>query len=419
MSESYGSLRINVRAADRAVSGDCSYCGIPIENARVIITDRDSLRTIEELRTDISGQTPPVVLPAPPPGYSQKANSGKPYSEYNVFIESDGFERAAYYGVQIFPDSASVSDAQLRYITGSGASPAGIVVPEPVLWGAYPAKIPENEVKELPPTDGYVVLPRAVIPEYIVVHLGTPSNASAQNVWVPFREYIKNVACSEIYCTWPKETIRANVTAIVSFTLNRVYTEWYRGKGYDFTITNTTAYDQAFSYGRTLFEEITVIVDEIFSTYLTRPGIRQPLLTQYCDGKKVDCEKGLKQWGSKELGDSGYTAFDILKYYYGYDCYYEQAEKVEGVPVSFGGRLLTYGSSGDDVRTVQEQLNRIGEVYAMINRLPVTGFYGEQTTAAVKTFQMIFGLPESGNVDFSTWYRISDIYTSIEKLAEL
>ena len=405
-----GSLQVNVYAQN---------IGIPVENARVTVTDRDSLRIIEEFRTDSSGQTAELSLPAPPAEYSLEPSNNKPYSEYNVFVEADNLEKAAFYGVQIFSGTQAVTNVGLQYITDNDSpSMRSVLIPEPVLWGAYPAKIPESEVKELPPPGGFVVLPEPVIPEYVIVHLGTPSS-NAENVWIPFKDYIKNVACSEIYSTWPSETIKANVTAIVSFTLNRVYTEWYRGKGYDFTITNTTAYDQAFSYGRNIFREISVIVDDLFSTYLTKPDIVQPLLTQYCDGKKILCEKGLKQWGSKELGDRGYSAYEILKYYYGYDVYYESAKKVEGVPVSFGGELLTYGSSGNEVRTVQEQLNTISDTYSSIPKLPVTGFYGEQTQNAVKIFQRIFGLPETGNVGFSTWYRISDIFVSIKKLSEL
>lgn len=200
---------------------------------------------------------------------------------------------------------------------------------------------------------------------------------------------IKNVASCEIYSTWPKESIKANVLAIISFTLNRVYTEWYRGKGYDFTITNNTAYDHAFTYGRNIFEEISIVVDEVFSTYITKPCIKQPLFTQYCDGRRVQCQKGMHQWGSKDLGDRGYLAIDILKNYYGYDIYYEAAEKSEGVP------------------------------YPKIQKLRTDGVYGEQTKEAVHTFQEIFHLPVTGIVDFATWYQISNIYVAVTKLSEL
>jgi len=175
-----------------------------------------------------------------------------------------------------------------------------------------------------------VVLPEPVIPEYVVVHDGRPEDRSAPNYWVRFKDYIKNVACSEIYSTWKTEAIKANVLAIISFTLNRVYTEWYRGKGYDFTVTSSTAFDQSFSYGRTIFEEIGVVVDDLFTTYVTKEGISQPLFTQYCDGRRTQCQ-GLSQWGSQALGEQGWDAVSILRKYYGSDIYLKSAEKVEGV----------------------------------------------------------------------------------------
>ena len=284
------------------------------------------------------------------------------------------------------------------------------------LWGDFPPKIPEDEVKPLPDADGLVVLPKPVIPEYIIVHLGKPSDQGVPNEWVLFRDYIKNVACSEIYATWARETIKANVLAIISFTLNRVYTEWYRGKGYDFTITNSTAYDQSFVPGRTIFEEISVVVDDLFNTYITREGAGQPLLTQYCDGRQTQCN-GLSQWGSQALGEQGWDAISILRRYYGSDIYLAPAEKVEGVPMSFGGETLTVGSAGEDVRTIQLQLNRISENFPALPRVRADGVYGTETQEAVRTFQSIFLLPQTGDVDFATWYSISNIYVAVAKLA--
>lgn len=410
MNSNYGRLSISVCA---------NNIGMPIDNARVTITDRDNQKIIEKLTTNSSGQTPIIELPAPPVEYSLEYSNMKPYSEYNILAESDSFENIKIDGIQILPSSTAKETAQMKYRTDNSNSVQQILVNEHTLWGAYPAKIAEDEVKPLPESYGYVVLPEIVVPEYIIVHLGTPNNKSAENVWVAYKDYIKNVASSEIYSTWPAETIRANVIAIISFTLNRVYTEWYRGKGHDFTITNNTAYDHAFNYGRNIFEEISIIVDEIFSTYLTRPNINQPLFTQYCDGKRVNCEKGMKQWGSKDLGDKGYSAYDILKSYYGYDTYLETAPKVEGIPKSYGGTVLTYGITNEDVSTVQEQLNSVSNNYPKIPKLPVTGYYGEQTQTAVKTFQEIFGLPQTGSVDFATWYELSNIFVSVKKLSEL
>ena len=236
---------------------------------------------------------------------------------------------------------------------------------------------------------------------------------------MPFKDYIKNVACSEIYSTWPDATLRANVLAIISFVLNRVFTEWYRGKGYDFTITSSTAYDHAFVYGRNIYKSISIVVDEMFNTYITKFGIRQPLLAQYCDGKKVSCPNWMSQWGSKYLGDQGYNAINILRRYYGQDIYLEQARKVSGIPASYPGVVLQVGSRGKDVRTIQNQLLTISRNYPAIPKLKVDGIFGNMTRQAVQIFQQVFYLPASGLVDFPTWYKISNIYVAVAKLAEL
>lgn len=201
-----------------------------------------------------------------------------------------------------------------------------IVIDAHTLYGEYPPKIPESEIKTVEET-GEIVLSRVVIPEYVVVHDGAPGDSTAANYYVRYRDYIKNVASSEIYATWPDATIRANVLAIMSFTLNRVYTEWYRGKGYVFTITSSTAYDHKFIYGRNFFQSISQVVDEMFENYLSRPNVRQPILTQYCDGQRVTCPDWMSQWGSKYLGDQGYSAIDILRSYYGNDMYINSAEE--------------------------------------------------------------------------------------------
>lgn len=204
---------------------------------------------------------------------------------------------------------------------------------------------------------GEIVLSRVVIPEYVVVHDGVPTDSSAPNYYVRYTDYIKNVASSEIYATWPESTIYANILAIMSFTLNRVYTEWYRNQGYNFTITSSTAFDQKWIYGRNIYENISYLVDTIFANYLSRPGVRQPILTSYCDGRRVNCS-GLSQWGSKYLGDEGYSAMEIIHYYYGSDMYINTADAISGIPSSWPGYTLTIGSSGAKVLQMQEQLNR-------------------------------------------------------------
>ncbi len=394
--------------------------GKPASNAIVRVTAHgDDSKIIEELITDSSGQTPEINLAAPPVEYSMEPGQPKPYSEYDVSITMEGYEPMKVKGVQIFPNATACQDARLRPSVDFGGQPEVFTIAEPVLWGTYPPKIPEDSVKELPPSTGFVVLPKVVIPEFVIVHNGVPTDKTAQNYRVPFKDYVKNVASCEIYSNWPESTITANILAIISFTLNRVYTEWYRGKGYNFTITNSTAFDHAFNYGRNIFQELSVIVDEIFNTYVTKPEIRQPLFTQYCDGKKSLCPNWMSQWGSKSLGDQGYGHVEILKNYYGNEVFLMEAEKVEGVPKSFNGPNLQMGSSGDNVRVIQEQLNAISDNYPAIKKMKVDGIFGQGTLAAVERFQEIFRLPATGIVDIGTWYKISDVYVAVKKLAEL
>jgi peptidoglycan hydrolase-like protein with peptidoglycan-binding domain len=382
-----------------------------------IASSRDAARIIEKLQTDSSGQTPEIELDSPPREYSMNTDMPKPYAEYDLNIEMEGFAAKAVKGVQVFPDAEALQDVVVNPAGGGG--PEVVSIPEPVLWGDYPNKIPEPDSKDTPVKSGFVVLPEAVVPEYIVVHEGAPTNASAQNRYVPFKDYIKNVACCEIYSNWPEETLKANVLAIISFTLNRVYTEWYRSRGYSFTVTNSTAVDQAFTYGRNIFSEISVVVDEIFSTYITRPGISQPLLTQYCDGKKSQCPNWMTQWGSMDLGNKGYGAVEILKHFYGDEIYLMEAKQVAGAPSSYPGSALQTGSSGSSVREIQEQLNAISNNYPLIQKLRVDGVYGDSTRVAVSTFQKIFKAPQSGIVDFGTWYKISEKFVAVTRMAEL
>lgn len=219
--------------------------------------------------------------------------------------------------------------------------------------------------------------------------------------------------------TWPEATIMANVLAIQSFTLNRVYTEWYRNQGYNFTITNSTAFDHKWIAGRNIFESISTVVDTIFANYLSRPNVTQPILTQYCDGKKVSCPNWMTQWGSKYLGDQGYDAISILRYYYGDSMYINTAQEISGVPSSWPGTDLTVGSRGDKVRQMQNQLNVISNGYPLIPKITADGVYGTQTQDAVKVFQQIFKLPQTGVVDYPTWYKISEIYVGVSRIAEL
>lgn len=394
--------------------------GKPLNNVSVTISGAgEDGDIIERITTDSSGNTETIDLTAPDIEFSLEPDSRvKPYSEYDVEVNVDGYDPVKIEGVQILPDTLALQNIILNKRQISFPNQNNIFILPHTLWQTFPPKIPEESVKPLPEGEGFIVLPEPIIPEFIVVHDGVPSNSSAQNYYVPFKDYIKNVASCEIYSTWPIETLEANILAIISFTLNRVYTEWYRGKGYDFTITNSTAYDQAFVYGRNIFSEISEVVDYLFTTYITKPNIRQPLFTQYCNGSNVTCPGWLSQWGSKELGDRGYDAVEILRQYYGSEIYLAAAEEVAGVPLSYPGEALVVGSEGGAVRTIQEQLNAISDNYPAIQKVRVDGVYDEQTASSVRKFQEIFDLPQSGIVDFGTWYQISNIYVAVEKLAE-
>lgn len=390
---------------------------IPIENATInIYSSSDPTRQIEQIRTNDLGETDRIELPAPPLEYSEQPDEPRPYTDYNFEISAPNYEPVFIEGAQILPDVTAVQPVTMNPVVTSNEPQEDINIPDHTLYGDYPPKIPEDEVKPMDES-GEIVLSRVVLPEYVVVHDGVPSNSSAPNYYIRYTDYIKNVASSEIYATWPENTIYANVLAIMSFTLNRVYTEWYRNQGYNFTITSSTAYDQKFMYGRNIYENISQIVDSIFNNFVSRPGIRQPLFTSYCNGTTVTCS-GLSQWGSKYLGDEGYTAIEILRYYYGNNVYINSTDYVSGVPSSWPGSNLSRGSRSDKVRQMQEQLNRIAQNYPLIPRVSVDGIYGPGTEEAVKVFQKVFGLPQTGVVDFPTWYKISQIFVGVSRISE-
>lgn len=275
-----GKLKIQINSeitsfpiADASIS--ISYTGVPEQ-------------TLEQVTTDSSGQTETLELAAPPLEYSLNPTiESQPYSEYTLSVTAPGFEPINISGTEILPDVTAIQNITMHPSTATPQQEV-FVIPAHTLYGTYPPKIAEDEIK---PTDetGEIVLSRVVVPEFIVVHDGSPRDSTAQNYYVKYKDYIKNVASSEIYATWPENTIRANVLAIMSFTLNRVYTEWYRNKGYDFTITSSTAFDHKWIPERNIYDTISVIVDELFANYLSRPNVRQPILTQYCDGRQVSC----------------------------------------------------------------------------------------------------------------------------------
>ena len=391
----------------------------PIKDASIRLSyTGNPTEIIEELSTDISGQTAAVELPAPPLEYSMEPSEFQPYSEYTIQVNASGYRPINISGISVLPDKTSIQNVRMETATVENPLERNIVITANTLYGNFPPKIPEDEIKPMTES-GEIVLSRVVIPEYVIVHDGPPSDSSANDYYVRYRDYIKNVASSEIYATWPDAALRANILAIMSFTLNRVYTEWYRNKGYDFTITSSTAFDHKFVYGRNIFSNISNIVDEMFNSYLSRPNVRQPILTQYCDGQRVSCPNWMTQWGSKYLADQGYSTIEILRYYYGSSMYINTADEISGVPASWPGSNLEVGSTGDKVRMLQEQLNRIARNYPALPTIAVDGIYGSATKAAVEKIQSIFGLPVTGIVDFRTWYRISEIYVAVSRIAEL
>lgn len=391
---------------------------IPVENATVTVTyTGDPGAPLKTLTTDNSGQTPVVTLPAPDISYSLDSETEvQPYSEYNITVEAEGFEPVLVSGSELLPDRLSLQTIVMNPTEITNEEEKLVNIPAHTLFADYPPKIPEEEIKPMDET-GEIVLSRVVVPEYVIVHDGVPSDSTAADYWVRYKDYIKNVASCEIYSTWPEAAIYANILAIMSFTLNRVYTEWYRNQGYNFTITSSTAYDQKWIYGRNIFQNIDYLVDSIFANYLARPGVRQPIFTSYCDGKRVTCS-GLSQWGSKYLADEGYSAIEIIRYYYGNDMYIGTADIISGVPSSYPGYELGIGASGEKVRQLQLQLNRIARNYPAIPTLTADGVYGPATAESVRIFQKVFNLPQTGVTDYATWYEISEIYVGVSRIAE-
>ncbi|ONI39635.1 peptidoglycan-binding protein [Candidatus Epulonipiscium fishelsonii] len=401
----------------------------PLEDVKITIssitTDGEKV-IVGEFNTNEVGQTPIITLECPAKEFTQHPNvANRPYSVYQVEAYAPNYIPVIVEGVQIFADTQSIQPITLVPMAISRFSvpklhheTVDISIGPAKLYGNYPPKIPESEIKDTA-SSGFIVLDKVVVPEFVIVHEGSPNNNDAPNYTVQFKDYIKNVASSEIYPTWPTETIKANVIAIVSFTLNRVYTEWYRNQGKNFTITNSTAYDHAFFYGRDIFNSVSQVVDEVFNIYVKRPGVKQPLLTQYCDGVKVSCPNWMTQWGSQKLGKDGLSAEEILKYFYGYDIQLIESPEVQGIPESFSGSMLKLGSSGPAVRTIQEQLNRISRNYPLIPKVPSDGVFGEKTVEAVKVFQEVFHLTPDGKIGKATWYKISNIYVAVTKIGAL
>lgn len=383
----------------------------PVSGATVTISKNN--QNIITTKTNEEGKTELITLDTVDKSYSeQEQYQVKPYETYDVIVKALGLTETKIEGVQIFDGIQSIQNVYMTSIDENQGESVSEISPN-TLWGDYPPNIQEEENIEEEGISPFV-LQRVIIPETIVVHDGVPTNATAPNYNVPFIDYIKNVASSEIYSTWPKETIKANVLAIISFTLNRIFTEWYRSKGFDFTITATTSYDQKYTKNGTIFEPISTVVDDIFTNYI-RSGIRlEPLLAHY---KSSTTEAGyLSQWGSKELGDKGYQALEILKYYYGNSINLYEAILEGEYPYSFT-TTLKEGDCSRDVYVLQNVLNYIRGSYPGIPIIEnPSGFFDEQTKRAVLKFQSVFFLSQTGMVNQQTWYRLSYIFSAVSKM---
>lgn len=419
MNELYGMQENNIDKGKLKIQITSEATSFPVEDASIRISYTGVPdQTIEIVSTDSSGQTETLELAAPPIEYSlDERQEEQPYSEYTLEVTAPGFEPIQIAGTEILSGVTALQNIRMLPLDREEGQEV-YVIPAHTLFGNYPPKIPEAEIKPMDES-GEIVLSRVVVPEYIVVHDGSPRDSTALNYYDKYKDYIKNVASSEIYATWPEEAIKANVLAIMSFTLNRVYTEWYRNQGFEFTISSSTAFDHKWIPQRNVYDTISVVVDDLFASYLSRPNVRQPILTQYCDGKQVTCPGWMTQWGSKNLADQGYSAIQILRHFYGSDMYINTAQEISGIPSSWPGYTLENGSSGSKVLQMQEQLNVIAGAYPAIPKVDADGIYGPKTEASVRKFQEVFGLPQTGKVDYRTWYKISEIYVGVSRIAEL
>lgn len=403
-----GYLMIQARIANDA---------IPLENVQVRVLDNQG-RSLYSMVTDESGETPLVSLETVDASLSLDPNYvGTPFVAYNVLAQLEGFQTLYVDSIPIYDGETAVLPLTMIPLQETDPQRSGEVTR--ITLGKPAVASKESRYQEGPDSDIQpYVLRQVVIPGKITVHLGGPASY-ASNVSVSFTDYVKNVASSEIYPTWPDASLRANIYVIITFALNRIYTEWYRAQGYDFDITNSTAYDQAFVYGRATYESINNIVDQIFNEYVRRQGQNAPYFTSFCNGTTVTCS-GLSQWGTVSLANQGLTPLQILRSYYPNDIEIAEAQAVSDALTSYPGTPLRVGSTGLDVQYIQNYLSRIRRNYPAIPAITDTaGVFGSSTEAAVRKFQSIFNLTSDGIVGKATWYKLSQIYTAVARLAEL
>ena len=366
--------------------------------------------------TDAEGNAADVTMTAPDCALSLEENNTThlPYAVCSLTASKAGYRTVRIQGIQVFAGQVTLAQPEMIPETEEDRdveNPPIVIPPHPLFaGGGGSGRAPADPCAPR-------VLDRVIIPKNITVHLGKPA-ASARNVTVSFRRYIANVASSEVYPTWPESALRANIHCQISLALNRIYTEWYPSRGYSFNITNSTSYDQYYVHGRTVFDVMVRLTDDIFNTYLRKTGTVNPYYSEYCDGKSVTCP-GLKQWGTVTLAKQGKTPLQILKYYYGSDIEIVRTNNIQAIPQSYPGSPLRQGDSGTAVFTLQRQLNRIAKDYPFFGKLTVDGVFGPRMVSTVKTFQRQFNLTADGVVGRQTWYKISYIYVSVKDLAEL
>ena len=398
-----GTLRIQTFAARQSA---------PVEGVTVAVQgDGFTLHCI----TDATGSAADIPVEAPACTLSlDEDNTIRPYAIVSLAATKPGYRTVRIEGIQIFAGQVTLAQPQMLPVTEEDRDipNAPIVIPPHALFAGSGGSGPQPRENCTPR-----VLEQVIIPKNITVHLGKPA-AAARNVTVSFRDYIANVASSEVYPTWPEQALRANIHCQISLALNRIYTEWYPSKGYTFNITNSTSYDQYYVHGRTVFDVMVRITDDIFNTYLRKRGTVNPYYSEYCDGKSVTCP-GLKQWGTVTLANQGRTALQILKYYYGSDIEIVRTNNIQSIPQSYPGSPIRQGDSGTAVFTLQRQLNRITKDYPFLGKLTVDGVFGSRMAATVRAFQKQFNLTADGMVGRQTWYKISYIYVSVKDLAEL
>ena len=401
-----GILRIQAFAARKSA---------PVEGVRIAITG-DGFAAVRH--TDAQGNAEDVTIQTPACRLSleEQNTTQRPYAVCSLTASKPGYRTVRIQGVQIFPGQVTLAQPEMIPETEAGRDvpDVPVVIPEHPLFAGQGGS-GARPVVECPAAP--LVLDWVVIPKTITVHLGKPS-ASARNVTVSFRDYIANVASSEVYPTWPEQALRANIHCQISLALNRIYTEWYPSKGYSFNITNSTSYDQYYVHGRTVFDVMVRLTNDIFNTYIRKKGTVNPYYAEYCDGKSVSCA-GLKQWGTVTLANQGKNALQILRYYYGNDVEIVRSDNIRSIPQSYPGSPLRQGSSGPAVFTLQRQLNRIAKDYPFLGKLNVDGVFGAQMASTVRAFQKQFNLTADGVVGRQTWYKISYIYVSVKDLAEL